>query len=68
MTKYQATRAWTNVAAEARARIDAGEDPNLMVHCIDDNPERGLSSGITRADLARGGYTSRYYRLGDLVY
>lgn len=52
---------------EARARIAAGEDPDSMVHFIDDNPARGLSSGLTPEELQRGGYTSRYYRLGDLA-
>lgn len=60
-------RAWVEVEAEARARIDAGEDPDFWVHCIDDNPERGLSDGITADELRRGGYISRYYRLGDLA-
>lgn len=60
-------QAWAAVAAEARARIAQGEDPDLMVHCIDDNPERGLSGGITADELRRGGYISRYYRLGDLA-
>jgi len=59
--------AWAAVEAEARARIEAGEDPERMVHCIDDNPARGLSMGLTRAEWARGGYISRYYRLGDLA-
>ena len=60
-------QAWVEVEAEARARIEAGEDPDIMVHCIDDNPERGLSDGITVDELRRGGYISRYYRLGDLA-
>lgn len=55
------------VAVEAADRIAAGEDPNLMVHFIDDNPARGLSSGLTPEEYRRGGYTSRYYRLADLA-
>ena len=38
--------AWAAVEAEARARIEAGEDPERMVHCIDDNPARGLLMGL----------------------
>lgn len=53
--------------AEAAARIAAGEDPDRMVHFIDDNPARGLSSGLTPEEYRRGGYISRYYRLGDLA-
>jgi hypothetical protein len=60
-------RAWRAIAAEAARRVAEGEDPEALVHLIDDNPERGLSSGITRAEHAREGYISRYYRLGDLA-
>jgi hypothetical protein len=61
------TSAWRAIHAEAARRVAEGEDPELMVHCIGDSPASGLSSGITRAELARGGYMSRYYRLGDLA-
>ena len=68
MTTKQAFRAQYGAArAEAAARIAAGESPDLMVHFIDDNPYRGLSSGLTPEEYRRGGYTSRYYRLGDLA-
>ena len=78
LSGYQVARAARRVAedshdsmrrgrAEAAARIAAGEDPDLMVHFIDDNPYRGLSSGLTPEEHQRGGYTSRYYRLGDLA-
>ena len=67
MTNRETRRAWRAIAAEAARRVAEGADSDLMVHLIDDNPARGLSSGLTRAELARGGYTSRYYRLGDLA-
>ena len=60
-------RAMRAIETEAAARIAAGESPDTRVHFIDDNPARGLSSGLTPAALQRGGYTSRYYRLGDLA-
>ena len=49
---------------EAQERIEAGESPENLVHFIGDDPRRGLSSGITDEEFARGGYISRYYRLG----
>lgn len=52
---------------EAQDRIAEGESPDNMVHFIDDNPARGLSSGLTRAELQRGGYTAHYMRLGDIA-
>jgi hypothetical protein len=52
---------------EARARIAAGEDADLLVHAIDGDFRRGLSSGMTRQQWEQGGYTSQYYRLGDLA-
>ena len=52
---------------EARALLQEGADPEGMVHFINDDPERGLSNPLTREELQRGGYTSRYYRLGDLA-
>ena len=78
LSGYQLARAARRVAedshdsmrrgrAEAAARIAAGESPDLMVHFIDDNPARGLSSGLTLEEYRRGGYISRYYRLGDLA-
>ena len=53
--------------AEAQDRIARGESPAGMVHFIDDNPERGLSSAISFEDFARGGYTSHYFALGDIA-
>jgi hypothetical protein len=55
------------VLEEAQARIERGEDPELLVHFIDDNPARGMSNGITLEEFQRGGYISRYYRLKDLA-
>ena len=54
-------------AVEAADRIAAGESPDMLVHFIGDDPARGLSSGLTPEEYRRGGYTSRYYRLGDLA-
>ena len=66
-TNRETRRAMRAIEAEAAARIAAGEDPDLMVHFIDDKPARGLSSGLSPQEYRRGGYTSRYYRLGDLA-
>ena len=55
------------ILEEAQARIDAGNDPELLVHFIDDDPARGMSNGITLKEFQRGGYISRYYRLKDLA-
>ena len=66
-TNRETRRAWRAIAAEAARRVAEGESPDARVHCIDDNPARGLSSGLTPAELQRGGYTSPYYRLGDLA-
>lgn len=49
---------------EAQERIEAGESPENLVHFINDDPRQGLSSGITLEEYQRGGYISRYYRLG----
>ena len=48
----------------ARAAIAAGDSPDDLVHLMDDG---SLSSPITLADYQRGGYTSTYYRLGDIA-
>ena len=55
------------ILEEAKERIERGEDPELLVHFIDDNPARGMSNGITLREFQKGGYISRYYRLGDLA-
>ena len=55
------------ILEEAKERIERGEDPELLVHFIDDDPERGMSNGITLEEFQRGGYISRYYRLKDLA-
>ena len=55
------------ILQDAKERIERGEDPELLVHFIDDNPARGMSNGITLEEFQRGGYISRYYRLKDLA-
>jgi hypothetical protein len=55
------------ILEEAKERIERGDDPELLVHFIDDDPERGMSNGITLREFQRGGYISRYYRLKDLA-
>ena len=55
------------ILEEAQTRIEQGDDPELLVHFIDDDPERGMSDGITLREFQRGGYISRYYRLKDLA-
>jgi len=55
------------ILEEAQTRIEQGDDPELLVHFIDDDPERGMSNGITLREFQRGGYISRYYRLKDLA-
>jgi hypothetical protein len=55
------------ILEEAQTRIDTGDDPELLVHFIDDDPERGMSNGITLREFQRGGYIGRYYRLADLA-
>ena len=55
------------ILEEAQTRIEQGDDPELLVHFIDDDPERGMSNGITLKEFQRGGYIGRYYRLGDLA-
>ena len=55
------------VLEEAKERIERGDDPELLVHFIDDDPERGMSNGITLREFQRGGYIGRYYRLKDLA-
>ena len=61
------TSDWRAIHAEAARRVADGEDPDRMVHLIDDHPARGLSSGLTPEEHQRGGYTCRYYRLGELA-
>jgi hypothetical protein len=51
-------------ARAARAAIAAGDSPDHLVHLMDDG---SISSPITLADYQRGGYTSTYYRLGDIA-
>ena len=55
------------ILEEAKERIERGDDPELLVHFIDDNPARGMSNGITLREFQRGGYIGRYYRLKDLA-
>jgi len=55
------------ILEEAQTRIEQGDDPELLVHFIDDDPERGMSNGITLREFQRGGYIGRYYRLKDLA-
>ena len=55
------------ILEEAQTRIERGDDPELLVHFIDDDPERGMSNGITLREFQRGGYIGRYYRLKDLA-
>jgi hypothetical protein len=52
---------------EALQRIAQGDDPELLVHFINDDPRQGLSNGITLREYQRGGYISLYYRLKDLA-
>jgi hypothetical protein len=62
----------TIIAAKA---IDAGADPESMVHILyysDNNPDAeegilGLSTPISYENWRRGGYTCKYYQLGELA-
>ena len=54
----------TNFQFDAQHRINAGEDPQTMVHITD---SRELSSGITLEQYQRGGYTSAYKTLAEVA-
>lgn len=55
------------IMLEAQERIAQGDDPELLVHFINDDPKQGLSNGITLREYQKGGYLSLYYRLKDLA-